>query len=83
MKHLSEELYIHPSDVPRAGILTPDYELAYVEWATVGENFMNMCYLTVKDPLQVNNLFNNPDYRKIQEELTEKIRVSSSNDENS
>jgi len=28
-----------------------------------------------KDPLQVNNLFNNPDYRKIQEELTEKIRV--------
>ena len=35
------------------------------EWATVGKN----------DPLQVNNLFNNPDYRKIQEELTEKIRV--------
>lgn len=71
-----EELYIHPSDVPRAGILTPDYELAYVGMGHCGEKFHeHVLFDCKKDPLQVNNLFNNPDYRKIQEELTEKIRV--------
>ena len=71
-----EELYIHPSDVPRAGILTPDYELAYVGMGHCGEKFHDhVLFDCKKDPLQVNNLFNNPDYRKIQEELTEKIRV--------
>ena len=54
-----EELYIHPSDVPRAGILTPDYELAYVGMGHCGEKFHDhVLFDCKKDPLQVNNLFN-------------------------
>lgn len=40
-----EELYIHPSDVPRAGIITPEYELAYVGTGWKKKSFMTMFYL--------------------------------------
>ena len=32
-------LYIHPSDVPRAGIITPEFELAYVGKGWCEEEF--------------------------------------------
>lgn len=70
-----EELYIHPSDVARAGILTPDYELAYVGLGHCGEMFKDhVLFDCRKDPLQMNNLFGNPEYLEVQNELTEKIR---------
>ena len=37
--HYQRELYIHPSDVPRAGIMTEDYELAYVGRGNTGGVF--------------------------------------------
>ena len=70
-----EELYIHPSDVARAGILTPEYELAYVGLGHCGEMFHDHILFDCKrDPLQMNNLFGDPQYQEIQERLTEKIR---------
>ena len=70
-----EEIYIHPSDVPRSGILTPEYELAYVGRGWNGEMFHDhILFDRKKDPLQINNLFGHPEYQEIQKKLTEKIR---------
>lgn len=72
------EAYIHPSDVPRGGIITPEFELAYV-----GKGFVNnpqhifkehILFDRKKDPLQLHNLFGEPEYEDIIKELTYKIR---------
>ncbi len=70
-----EEVYIHPSDVPRAGIITPEYELAYV-----GKGFQtdrvfkdHILFDRVNDPLQTKNLFLAPEYKDIVTQLTKKI----------
>lgn len=70
-----EELYIHPYDVPKAGILTPEYELAYVGRGHCGEVFHDhVLFDCRRDVYQMHNLFGRPEYREIQEQLTEKIR---------
>lgn len=69
-----EEVYIHPSDVPRAGIITRKYELAYVGRGFRGEMFKDhILFDRENDPLQTDNLFNDPSYSKVIEELTDKI----------
>ena len=70
-----EEIYLHPNDVPRTGIITPDYELAYVgdgwkEGTVFSDHIM---FDMKKDPLQVHNVFDDPAYQGIKEELTKKI----------
>lgn len=69
-----EELYIHPSDVPRAGIITPEYELAYVGTGWKKEEFHDHILFDMKKDLQqMENVFGKEEYRNIQEELTEKM----------
>ncbi len=70
------EVYIHPSDVARAGIITEDYELAYVDRGYRGEQFYDhVLFDRKKDPAQLHNLFFDEDYRQVVEQLTEKIRM--------
>lgn len=70
-----KELYIHPCDVPRAGILTPDYELAYVGRGWTGREFHeHILFDLKKDPLQMSNVFGKDEYEQVRKELTEKIR---------
>lgn len=69
------ELYIHPGDVPRAGILTPEFELAYVGLGNEGRMFGDhILFDRAKDPLQMHNVFGKAKYADIQRKLTEKIR---------
>ena len=68
-------LYIHPSDVPRAGIITPEFELAYVGKGWCEEEFHDHILFDMrKDPLQMTNVFGKPEYAEVQRTLTEKIR---------
>lgn len=71
------EVYIHPNDVPRAGIITPEYELAYVGfgWERDFEFEDHVLFDRIGDPQQERNLFQEPDYQDIIQELTEKIVV--------
>lgn len=70
-----KELYIHPGDVPRAGILTPEYELAYVGRGNTGQMFCDHILFDLKkDPLQLHNVFGTAEYAAAQAALTEKIR---------
>ena len=69
------ELYIHPGDVPRAGILTPEFELAYVGLGNEGQMFRDhILFDRKKDPLQMQNVFGKEEYAGVQKELTEKSR---------
>lgn len=69
------EVYIHPTDVPRAGIITDKYELAYIGRGWKGEVFHDhILFDRKKDPLQMNNLYGKPEYEAVVKELTEKIR---------
>lgn len=70
-----EEIYIHPNDVPRSGIITPDYELAYVGrgWGEGMEFHDHIMFDMQKDPLQKNNVYNDKEYGDIKAELTKKI----------
>lgn len=61
------ESFIHHSSYKRAGIFTPEYELAYVE------NGVDILFDRLNDPEQLNNLFHNPAYQKIIDNLTERI----------
>lgn len=73
--HYQRELYIHPSDVPRAGILTEDYELAYVGRGNTGEIFHDHVLFDMKrDPLQRRNLYQEEEYQAVVEELTRKMK---------
>lgn len=69
------EIYIHPSDVPRAGIITEDYELAYVGGGWKGGKYKDhILFDRKRDPMQQVNLYGNPDYEDVVKELTERIR---------
>lgn len=71
------EAYVHPNDVPRAGIITPEYELAYVGrgWQKEESHEFkdHVLFDRRNDPNQMNNLFDNPTYQHIIEGLTTKI----------
>ncbi|MCC2684503.1 MAG: sulfatase [Paenibacillaceae bacterium] len=70
----ADEAIIHPNDVPRTGIFTPEFELAYVGKGWKGGLFKDhILFDRVNDPLQVNNLFNDPDYSEVVEQLTQRI----------
>lgn len=59
--------YIHHASMKRAGIFTPQYELAYVQ------NSDHILFDRANDPDQVNNLFYRPEYKDIINELTQQI----------
>ncbi len=69
------EMYIHPNDVPRTGIITREFELAYVGkgWNRDTEFKDHILFDRIKDPHQLNNLYDNPEYKDIVKQLTEKI----------
>ena len=70
-----KEVCIFPSDVPRTGIITEDYELAYVGRGYRGGMFHDhILFDRKRDPMQRVNLFGRPEYAGITEVLTEKIR---------
>lgn len=74
-KNYVKELYIHPNDVERAGIITDRYELAYVGKGWNGEVFHDHILFDMrKDPLQLNNLYGKEEYEDIKKQLTDKIR---------
>ena len=59
--------FIHHASLKRAGIFTKKYELAYVQ------NNDHILFDRLNDPEQVNNLFNDPKYKNVIDELTEQI----------
>ena len=71
-----EEIYIHPSDVPRAGIITREYELAYVAKGYEMDRVFHQHILfdRLKDEHQLVNLYDHPDYIQTIDVLTAKIR---------
>jgi len=62
-----EEAFIHHSSLNRAGIFTERYELAYVK---DGEHIL---FDRVNDPQQIKNLFYDPKYKKVVNELTRRV----------
>lgn len=69
------EAFIHPNDVPRTGLFTPRFELAYVGkgWNREEEFKEHILFDRVNDPEQTRNLFFEPDYRDVVEELTTRL----------
>lgn len=59
--------FIHHASLNRAGIFTPEYELAYVR------DNEHILFNRQEDPDQVHNLFGNPDYQGVIDNLTEQI----------
>ncbi|MFQ5869897.1 MAG: sulfatase/phosphatase domain-containing protein, partial [Candidatus Zixiibacteriota bacterium] len=59
--------FIHHSSLNRSGIFTAQYELAYVK------DNDHILFDRMNDPEQVNNLFNEPKYKKAIDELTDQI----------
>lgn len=74
----NEEIYIHPSDVPRAGIITEDYELAYVGQGFNRENNHSfkdhILFDRKKDPNQLENLYEKSEYKSIIFQLNKKMK---------
>ena len=70
-----DEIFIHPSDVPRTGIITPEYELAYVGkgWERKQEFSDHILFDRINDPDQKNNLYREDKYKGVIERLTGKI----------
>lgn len=73
----NDEIYIHPSDVPRAGILTRQYELAYVgkgfDTDTIFKD--HILFDRINDTEQTDNLFNRSDMQELISHLTGKIKA--------
>lgn len=61
------EAMIHHSSLQSAGIFTPDYELV------LKANGAHMLFNRLNDPEQTKNLHNNPKYKNVMKELTERI----------
>jgi arylsulfatase A-like enzyme len=59
--------WLHHSSLDRAGVFTPDYELAYVQ------NNDAVLFDRKNDPDQVRNLFNDAGHQKVIKELTARI----------
>ncbi|NGP45554.1 sulfatase-like hydrolase/transferase [Bacillaceae bacterium SIJ1] len=69
-----DEVFIHPSDVPRTGIFTPSHELAYVGTGWEGQEFADhILFDRMKDPMQMRNIFDDPEERDVQKHLTARI----------
>lgn len=70
-----EVVFIHPNDVPRAGILTREYELAYVGsgWQNQKEFKDHILFDRKNDIDQMHNLFYNKAYQPVIEKLTVKM----------
>ncbi|MFC2601482.1 MAG: sulfatase/phosphatase domain-containing protein, partial [Treponema lecithinolyticum] len=70
-----EAVFIHPNDVPRAGILTREYELAYVGsgWQNQKEFKDHILFDRKNDIDQMHNLFYNKAYQPVIEKLTVKM----------
>ena len=62
-----EESFTHHSSLNRAGIFTPEYQLAYTKDRDA------ILFNRINDPEQKNNLFDDPDYQKVISELTDRI----------
>jgi uncharacterized sulfatase len=62
-----DEAMIHHSSLKSAGIFTPEYELV------LKADGKHMLFNRLSDPEQTKNLCNNPEYRRIMRELTERI----------
>ncbi len=62
-----EESFIHHEPRNLLGIFTPDYELCYVK------DRDHVLFDRRSDPDQVNNLFNDPAYKTVVDDLTERI----------
>ena len=63
-----DEAFIYGTAYNRAGIFTPEYELAYIQ----GEED-HILFDRREDPLQVNNLFHSAASRSVIAELTERL----------
>lgn len=74
-KQWEDEVYIHPNDVPRVGIITPDYELAYVGKGWERERVFqdHILFDRKHDPDQLHNLFHEEAYQEVIQCLTHKI----------
>lgn len=80
-----DEAFIYQHGYQRAGIITPEYELVYVEsYYSYEDKGVIKCKLTgpdsdailfdrKNDPEQVNNLIHNPEYKDIIDQLTQRI----------
>lgn len=72
-----DEIFIHPSDVPRAGIITPEYQLAYVGrgWKREeGHEFKDhILFDRRNDRHQMNNLYDSEGHRAIVQGLRQKM----------
>jgi arylsulfatase A-like enzyme len=63
----TDEVHIHHSSLERAGIFTPQYELAYVK------DDQAILFDRIVDPQQVTNRFSDPDYQDVVDSLTARI----------
>jgi hypothetical protein len=62
-----DEAFIHHSSHERAGVFTPEFELAYVKDSTP------VLFDRKRDPDQVQNLFEDPAYRDVVDALTRRV----------
>ncbi len=58
---------IHHSSLKSAGIFTPEYELVL---KAIGNH---MLFDRLKDPEQTKNLYNNPEYAKVLNDLAKRV----------
>jgi len=63
----TDEAMIHHSSLESAGIFTPEYELILKAKGN------HMFFDRINDPEQIKNLYNNPDYRKVFNDLATRI----------
>jgi hypothetical protein len=63
----TNEAMIHHSSLESAGIFTPEYELVLKAKGN------HMLFDRIKDPEQLKNLYNNPDHRKVYNDLAKRI----------
>ena len=70
-----KDLFIYPSDVPRAGIITDEYKLCFVGMSYDGKREFrdHILFDRKKDPDEMDNLFGRPGYEEITARLAGKI----------
>lgn len=62
-----DEVFLHHDSFERAGIVTREYQLAYIK------DSEHILFDRVNDPLQMTNLFYDPEYKDIIEKLSSRI----------
>jgi 4-amino-4-deoxy-L-arabinose transferase-like glycosyltransferase len=63
----ADEAMIHHSSLQSAGIFTPEYELV------LKANRDHMLFDRLNDPEQTKNLYDNPEYAKVMNDLVERV----------